>query len=515
MKPMRKISYLIFLAVFIGVGTISVWLYVKYFKSAEQKALTSEVKQSDITESVKVRGKIAAKTEFDLGFDESGKIGKIFVSKGQAIKSGEPIIRLDLKEKESEARSLEAVLTGKKAGLGKLLAGYTKEDIAVSETKVKNAETSLSDARRKIADTLSNSYTVSDNAVRTDADVVINNPRSTSPSLSFTVSDSSLRSLVESERAAIEQTLNDWGILVNALNQEENLSDAIKTATDNLESVRNFLGDLALALNKSTANSSVSAADLSTWKSGVAAARVNVNAAIANLTSAAENWQSAGSDFDLARQELSLKLAGNRPEDIASAEADIAKAQSDLESMKEKIARSTIYAPADGIIKKIWLQNGEIAVTGETVVSLAASGKQIEADVSELDVVKINPGQPITVLFDAFPKQIFSGKVLSIDPEELDKDGDTYYRVNFSIDSPADGIRSGMSSDIKVDVITKTAVLTTSKLAVYKKDGKEYVKTLKNSKQEEVLVTTGISDGESVEILSGLNVGDEVVISAD
>jgi RND family efflux transporter MFP subunit len=183
--------------------------------------------------------------------------------------------------------------------------------------------------------------------------------------------------------------------------------------------------------------------------------------------------------------------------------------------MTERIARSTIYAPSDGIIRKIWLEKGEVAVTGETVMSIGASVNQIEADISELDIVKINPGQSAEIVFDAFPGQTFSGKVISIDPEELDKDGDTYYRVNFSMDTPIEGIRPGMSSDIKVDVRTKIGILSAPTIAVYKRDGKEYAKTLRNGKVEEILITTGIYNGESIEILSGLKLGDLVIISAD
>jgi HlyD family secretion protein len=210
-----------------------------------------------------------------------------------------------------------------------------------------------------------------------------------------------------------------------------------------------------------------------------------------------------------------LKRAGNRKEDVSLAEADIAKAESDLGGAVERLARATIYAPVDGVVMKISREKGEVAVAGETAISFSAVGSQVEADVSELDVVKIADGQPVEISFDAFPGQNFTGKVISVDPEAIDKDGDTYYKVNFSIDVFGTEIRQGMSSDIKVNVKTQVGILSAPKLAVYKRESKEYVKVLRSGKTEEVEVKTGISDGQSVEIISGLNLGEEVVISAD
>jgi HlyD family secretion protein len=301
----------------------------------------------------------------------------------------------------------------------------------------------------------------------------------------------------------------------NNLTTLNDLSGLSVKVASNLDSVRNFLSLLASAVNKASINSSTLASDIDAWKAGVATARTNVDTAISNLTAGEEKWSGAKSSLELAQKELLVKQAGSRSEDVALAEADIAKAQGDLDGLNERISRSTIYAPTDGLVKKVLFEVGEVEVAGEKVVSISSTGSQVEAEISELDIVKISVGQPVEISFDAFPGQNFTGKVISIDPEELDRDGDTYYKVNFSIENTLDGIRSGMSSDIKVNVTTKNGIMTVPSIAMYKRDGKEYVKILRQGKTEEVAIKTGISDGDNLEIISGLNLGDEVVISAD
>jgi len=366
-----------------------------------------------------------------------------------------------------------------------------------------------------LLDLLAEAYTISDNAVRNYADSMIDNARTNSPQLSFNIYDGNLKNNIESSRVSIESVLVDFERLISNLRETDDLSAASLAVANYLDSVRAFLSLSASGVNKADVSSSVTATDIDAWKLGISTARTNVNTAISNVTGAEEKWRGAKSTLELAQKELLVRQAAGRSEDVALADADIAKAESDLDVVREKINRSTIYAPADGVIKKISLEIGEVETAGETIVSLFTSGNQIEADVSELDIVKITGGQPVLITLDAFPGQSFSGKVISIDPEELDIDGDTYYKVNFSIDSSVDGIRPGMSSDIEVKIKTKTGVLTVSNLATYKRDGKEYVKISQSGKTEEVEIKSGISDNDSVEILSGLNVGDEVVISAD
>lgn len=513
---MRRISYVILFAVVVGIGTVSSWLYVKYFRSEPVKLPTFEVKRSELNEVVRVRGEAVASTDFNLGFAVAGTIDKMYVKEGQSVKSGDPLLRLTTNEKESEASGLRATLAAKRANLNKLLAGSTKEDIAVSETKVKNAETAYLDAQKNLIDVLLDVYTVADDAIRNYADTMMTDTQTQFPNVSFESNDASLVNAIESDRILVEKTLNDWEISVNTLSLSHDLLAASKLASANLDQIRLFLNNLFIAVSKVQVGVSVTASQASTWKTNVATARTNINAAIADVTAAVENERAENSDLALAKEELTLKLAGTRAEEVSIAQADVAKAQSDVDAANERIARSTIYAPSDGTIMNILRDVGEPVLIGETAVSLSSLQSKIEADVSELDIVKIEPGQTVEISFDAFPDVAFTGTVVSVDPEKIVKDGDKYYRVNVSFDpGETKGLRMGMSSDLKIQIQTKTGILTAPKFVFYKKTSKEYAKVLRDNKEIEVEVKTGVSDGEFVEIISGLAEGDTVVASAD
>jgi hypothetical protein len=105
--------------------------------------------------------------------------------------------------------------------------------------------------------------------------------------------------------------------------------------------------------------------------------------------------------------------------------------------------------------------------------------------------------------------------VLSVEPQKIEKEGDTYYRTNVSLPKNNLQMRPGMSADLSILVTQKTAVLKVPELAITSEGEKRYVNVLDGRKQTKTEITTGISDGEFAEVLSGLSEGQTVVISAE
>ena len=105
------------------------------------------------------------------------------------------------------------------------------------------------------------------------------------------------------------------------------------------------------------------------------------------------------------------------------------------------------------------------------------------------------------------------GSVVSVDPKEIIKDSDKYYRINLYFDVHGMEVRTGMSADLAILISSKQAVVRLPALAIYSKDGKKYVKVLESGGVKEVEVVTGISDGTNIEIIRGVSAGETVAIS--
>lgn len=515
---MKKISYYLILIVVAGGALSSFWIYQRYFKTEAPKILQFKVEKGNLREVVNVRGEVVAQKDFALEFPFSGTVERVFVREGQQINAGSPLMKLEATDFELEIKQLQAVLAQRRINLTKILAGATPEDIKIYRTKVENAKTALVDAKRNLLDKLNDSYTKADDAVRNQTDQFFNNPRSLSPSISISSITGQLKTDLESERVFIEGLFSSWKFFLDDLAiSNGDFDPAIKSSKDNLERIKSFLDKSALILSGLTPGGSLTQNNIDTYRLAVSTARINVNAAISGLSAAEEKLKTAESSLSLASDELALKEAKTRSEDIEIARAQIEEVASQVATLEEKIKKSTLYAPGSAKVTKIWLEVGEVFRPGKTAVSLSTSGHKIQADISELEIGKIREGggNEVSIRLDAFPEEEFKGKVISIEPDEIIKEGDKYYRVNIYMESHGPEVRSGMNADLVIHISFKESILKIPEFIVYARGDKKFVKILDGNIQRESEVKVGISDGELVEIVSGLQEGQVVIVSAD
>jgi HlyD family secretion protein len=144
---------------------------------------------------------------------------------------------------------------------------------------------------------------------------------------------------------------------------------------------------------------------------------------------------------------------------------------------------------------------------------------QIEVDIYEEDVVKIEIGDLVEINFIAFPEKTFKGRVIAIDPAEKLIEGVVYYKVTIEPDNDEnfekikEKLKPGMTADVYIEIERKENVLVIPQIALYKKEKKFFVKVLKEGIIKEREVKVGIfGSNDKVEILSGLKENEEIII---
>ena len=523
---MRKISYYVIAVVVAGAALTSLWIYQRYFKPTDQAFLYFQVDRGDIQEAIRVRSEVVAQKEFELEFPFTGTVEAVYVKDSQAVSAGQRLMKLETKDLALQVSQLGAVVAQRKADLAKLAAGATVEDISVSEGKLASATVGLQEAKTNLVDKVKDAYTKSDDTVRAKTDQLFDNPRSTSPSLNTTISSgSSVRSSLSTQRLAYETVLNAWSVALTSLTTSSDILASVQIAKQNIASVSMFLDMLSPVVNNLTANASLSQTTIDAYKTDLSAARTNMSLATANLSAAEEKYNLAVANVTLYERELTLKRAPARAEDIAIAEARVRESESQLATTQEQIAKSTLVAPAAGTVSKVHYEVGEVFRLGQSAVSLSADGYKLQADVSELDIGKVREtdGNVVRIALDAFPDQPFVGRVVSVDAKEVVKTEDKYYRVNIFFDAKGVDVRSGMNADATILSVAKKDVLRVPELAVYTDGKKKYVQVLaaglakakSDASLTKVDVQTGITDGDQVEIVSGVTEGQTVVVSAE
>ncbi len=218
----------------------------------------------------------------------------------------------------------------------------------------------------------------------------------------------------------------------------------------------------------------------------------------------------------LAEAQLGNLTATTREVDLAPLEAQVAIAQVALDLAKNQVEDTAIKAPINGVVTVVNRRNGEEAQGATPVITMIGEGKlQIEANVSETDIAKLRVGNKMNITFDALnPDQIFTGTLVSINPNSTVISGVTYYTVKTVFETKPEErelVKPGMTANL--DIIANTAentLLIPLQAVKTNKDGK-YVEVLVNDKTEIRPVTLGIQGEQLVEVNTGLSENELVV----
>ncbi|NCO63875.1 MAG: efflux RND transporter periplasmic adaptor subunit [Flavobacteriales bacterium] len=252
------------------------------------------------------------------------------------------------------------------------------------------------------------------------------------------------------------------------------------------------------------------------------------------------DWDKAISSYEIAQANKESAYYG-----VKSAGATVNEALDNLN-------RTTIYAPIDGTISKLDVELGERVVgtqqmAGTEIMRVAnLASMEVEVDVNENDIVKVTIGDSTIVEVDAYLKKEFKGVVTEISNSAdgiLTADQVTNFKVKVSISEASykdlvegkpeyySPFRPGMTAT--VDIITdqrksainvpisaitiKTDTTTTkqnakSDIAINNDEKFECVFVKNGDTAELRVVKTGIQDDSNIEIISGLEEGEDVII---
>jgi RND family efflux transporter MFP subunit len=215
----------------------------------------------------------------------------------------------------------------------------------------------------------------------------------------------------------------------------------------------------------------------------------------------------------------------------ALAQVDLAKAQfeqatSRLDELRINLSNTVIASPVDGFVGKRYLDPGAFISPNSPVASLVdIRSVRMVANLVEKDVKRVTVGTPAAVEVDAFPGEVFNGKVSRVAPV-FDPATRT---AEMEIEVPNTGFRlkPGMYARVQLTVATRTDALTVPSNALVTLDGKTGVfvpgeapgrddarpaaQATPTLTAKFVPVETGIREGQQIEVVSGIREGARVV----
>ena len=173
---------------------------------------------------------------------------------------------------------------------------------------------------------------------------------------------------------------------------------------------------------------------------------------------------------------------------------------------------SEIKAPFDGEVTQVYVKVNEWVNPSARLIEVTDYvNLEVTAQVDELDVAKISTGQTARIDINALDDEELSGPITSIAKEGVFSGGITTFAIKVAIPSNDSGLLVGMSAEVKAEVARAEDVVVVPVQAVQYSDNQPYVLVKSASTTlEQVNVELGLSDGQLVEIVNGLTLGQTV-----
>ncbi len=416
---------------------------------------TSQSLEANITAS----GKVVPIQSVNISPKTAGRITRLFVEQGDQVTAGQRLAQMDTTDLQADYRRTQANLDQAVARLAEIVAGSRDEEIDQARARLAQAEARLAAAGRGRPEEIA----------QAEAQVSAANSR--------------LR--LSNTRLSQNQTLQSQGAV-----SEDTLNQSRADQQDAEANLRQAEQRLQQALNGSRAEDT------------------------AQLAAAVQE----------ARAAVAMMENGTRPEQIDQAEAAVGVARAQVAAIELQLNDATITAPFDGIVSQKYANEGAFVTptvsAGTTASATSASilaiarGLEILASVPEVDVGRISKGQRVEIIADAYPGEVFVGRVNLVAPEAVVEQSVTSFQVRITLETGKDKLRSNMNVDTRFLGEQVQNALVVPTVAIVTEKGQTGVLIPgENNKPTFKPVTIGQTSQDKTQIIEGLTPQERVFIN--
>ena len=464
------------------------------------------VERGDLVAGITPTGEVFAERQAQLSFDVNKiPLVELYVTRGQRVQEGEVLARIDPASLERTVDKAEAELLSAEEVLREAEEPYTELDRQKADLDVAQAEVAVDEAQLALEELLD--LEIAEKAVR-DAARELQEARDRLTALQ---TDASIQEQIERLQYQANVTEVEHGKLLDNPNPTEESRDHQLLAYNRMLDAKD-----SLEVAKARAALDLLNAQEKVIQGEEALAELQAGPDALAVVQAGNRVSEAEYSLARAKDNRATVLAGPDPKALQLGESRYDAAKATLEEAQAALEAATMVAPFGGTIISVGAEVGDLVSSNTNVVTLAdLSDLQVLAIVDETDISQVEVGQEVEITFDAFPGRRFRGKVLEVPLEGELVQMVVSYEVLVSLEG-AEGVslKPGMTANLNIVVGRRENVLLLPALAVWQAEEGNVV-MVQDSPQEAAVVMrveVGLSDGLYVEVLRGLNEGDQVVV---
>jgi HlyD family secretion protein len=546
----HKIIFIIVLLLIIFGGYFG---YTKLFNKGEEvRYVTTKATKGSIVSIVSGVGQVSAYNQADIKSETSGEIISIKVANGDEVKKGDFLVQIDTKDAKQGVADAEINLETARIELQDLLDSPDELEVLKAENNLSETYKSKEDAEDNIIEgyedafnKLTNIFLDLPDMVSDLGDILYSYDIAESESTivdsydnlsvlknSFDYKDiGGLNSYIDKAESSYDiakksydESFNDYKDLTRYSDYSEIealLEETIKTTRYLSDLIKDEINLITYWMDYRYEKDLSVYSEVSQYKSNLSSYASTENSYLTSLLSeqrSIRDNKDQVTSIELSIKELELSLAdlkdGADELDIRTKENDIKKKEEALKTAKEELDSCYIYAPFDGVVAVLNFEKGDSVSSGSEIVTVITKKQIAEISLNEVDISKVKIGQKVNVTFDAIDDLNITGEVIEIDTLGTVSQGVVSYNIKIVFDVDDERVKSGMSITADIIIESKHNVLIIPVSAVKIINELSYAQILENNISVQKKVETGLSDDISIEILSGLEQDEEIIIQS-
>jgi HlyD family secretion protein len=451
---MKRALIIILLIAVLGVGGFFVYQRVQQSQAASESTFqTVTLTNGDLTAIVGATGTVRANQTTTVNWQTSGRIGKVYVKVGDKVTVNQVLAELD-----PTTLSQNIIL----ARSDLVTAQRNLENLQDSTTARSEAEKNLADAQKALDDAKTDRYA---------------------------------KNLARVTQATIDSTKADLIIAQDSLEKAQENYDKFASKPED---------DLFRA---------------QAW-SRLSAAQQKVDQIQINL-----NWLLSRPDpVEVAQADAAIAVAQSKLDDAQREwdrlkdgpdPADLAAAQAKVESIEATLDLPVIKSPINGTISDVNAMVGDQVNAGTVSFRIDdISHLLVDVEITEVDINRVEVGQPTKMTFDAISGKEYAGKVTQVASYGENQQGVVNFTVTVELTDLDPAVKPGMTAAVNVTVEQLTNVLLVPNRAVRLRNGQRVVYVLRDNQATPVDITIGATSDTNSEVLRGdVKAGDQVILN--
>jgi multidrug efflux pump subunit AcrA (membrane-fusion protein) len=197
---------------------------------------------------------------------------------------------------------------------------------------------------------------------------------------------------------------------------------------------------------------------------------------------------------------------------VAVARTNVANAEAQLALARKSLSYSTVSAPIDGFVAERVADLGEyVSPQGKIATIVRINPLRIRIDIPEQAIPEVRVGQSVSMSTSAWPDKSFSGRIARIAPNVTTNS--RTLTVEAEIENSSGVLKPGQFATVRILQARPAPAVLVPARGVITESSVSRVFVIKNGHAEQRLVQVGQSEGDLVEVKSGVKAGEQVATS--